>query len=166
MTCPIMSDHVRTCPPIGGHVRQLQINRDNQKCLYQTTFLLLSYHFPNKSKSGNYHKNTSKKHSLNISRSNGLELCVQSADFTPASRAHSRHHGLCAHQVCTHSSKPFEREMFPQRAASTRSSGRSILPQMDVSLPRQDKSQPASYDHPDHSCLSRGHCSHIYARYR
>ena len=28
------------------------------------------------------------------------------------------------------------------------------------------KSQPASPDHPEHSCLSRGHCSHIPARYQ
>ena len=92
--------------------------------------------------------------------SNGLELCEL------MSAAHSRYRGLCATVISSHRSKVVELEAAPQRAASTRSSGRSILPQMDVSLPRQDKSQPASYDHPDHSCLSRGHCSHIYARYR
>ena len=37
---------------------------------------------------------------------------------------------------------------------------------MGVSLSLQDKSQPASPDHPEHSCLSRGHCSHIPARYQ
>ena len=42
---------------------------------------------------------------------------------------------------------------------------RSILPQMEVRLSLQDMSQPASHDHPEHSCLSRGHCSHIPARY-
>ena len=70
--------------------------------------------------------------------------------------------GLCPPEVCTHNSKPFEREMFPRFRPPTRSSWRGILPQMEVSLLRQDKSQPASHDHPEHSCLSRGHCSHIY----
>ena len=37
---------------------------------------------------------------------------------------------------------------------------------MGVSLSLQDKSQPASHDHPEHSCLSRGHCSHIPARHQ
>ena len=44
----------------------------------------------------------------NTSCSNGLELCVQVGMW------HTPGGGVCHLLICTHSSKPFEREMFPQ----------------------------------------------------
>ena len=45
-----------------------------------------------------------------------------------------------------------------------RTTSAKLLPRMGVSLSWQDMSQPASPEHPEHSCLNRGHCSHIPAR--
>ena len=92
--------------------------------------------------------------------SNGLHLCEL------MSAVHSPHGRLCTALISSHSSQAFELQLCIRPAASTRSSWRGILSGMEVSLSRQDKSQPASHDHPEHSCLSRGHCSHMYARHQ
>ena len=46
-----------------------------------------------------------------------------------------------------------------------RTTSAKLLPRMGVSLWWQDMSQPASPEHPEYSCLNRGHCSHIPARH-
>ena len=92
--------------------------------------------------------------------SNGLDLCEL------MSARHGRPTRLCRALISSHSSKPFELGGCIRHPASTGRHRRSILPQKEVRLSLQEMSQPASPDHPEHSCLSRGHCSHIYARHQ
>ena len=57
-----------------------------------------------------------------------------------------------------------EQEVHPA-SGEQRTTSAKLLPRIRVSLWWQDMSQPASPEHPEYSCLNRGHCSQIPARH-